>query len=205
MAEANVNVTEGSGKRLHAWDRIISATTVLDEFTLPGEYPYPTYTVLSGLVSIATANDHILCLNAGASLNVRVRRIRIEQGANATAVGFMNFEILRTTTAAPTGGTAVTPGSFDTADAAAGATGRTLPTAKGTESTKLLDGTLIMRQALSATQTQPEEMYEWTQLPNAKPIVIAAGTTNGLVIKSLTGIAAATVRCTFEFVETSFL
>src|SRR5690348_13016293 len=134
MAETFVNVTEGSGKKLHAWDRTVGANTVLDEFMLSGEYPLASYFVYADAVSIAAANDHLLCINAGASLNVRVRRLYIEQAANATAAGFFNAKLLRTTTAAPTGGTAVTPAPFYTGDAAAGAAGRTLPTAKGTES-----------------------------------------------------------------------
>ena len=74
MAESFINQTEGSGKKSHTWDRTIGANTIQDEFVLPGEFPYTSYTIFANGVSIATANDHCLQIMAGASLPVRVRR-----------------------------------------------------------------------------------------------------------------------------------
>lgn len=202
MADSSIAVTAGSGTNIHSSSRSYAGSTKHDQYTLPAEYDLPSYILTGTAVSIAVANDHILAIMAGASLNVRIRRIRIEQASNATTAGFTNFDIYRLTTAG-TGGTAVTPAAFDTTDTA-GATGRTLPAVKGTETTFLLRTTLIMRQAVLTTATQPEEMYEWVQLPNMKPIVIPAGTSNGLALKSSTASAGATVHVTFEFVETSF-
>lgn len=204
MAESTLSVTQGSGLMLQTWSKTVGANTVHDQFVLPGEYPYATYWIQASNISIATANDHVLQIMAGASLNVRIRSITIEQNANATTAARATFELIRLSTAG-TGGTAVTPAKADTADSAAGATGMTLPSAKGTETTSLRQTVLIMRQAISATQTQPEENILWTPSPNAKPIIIAAGTSNGIAIKSLNATAACTVNVTVEIVETSFV
>lgn len=205
MAESLVQVApDSTGKKLHAWDNVIGGATVLDEFTVPGEYPYATYVVVYGSVSIATANDHILTINAGASLKVRIRRIRIDQGGNATTAAASRLQLVRTTTTAPTGGTAGTVNPLDTADAAAGATSRSIPAVKGTETAVLYEPTMVWRQAVSATGAQFDDQFEWTQSPAGKPIVIPAGTTNGIAVKNLTAIAAATVSIYAEFVETNF-
>jgi hypothetical protein len=204
MAEAFVNVTEGSGKKLWGFDWTVGANTVISEAVHLAPFPYPTYSIVAGLVSAATANDHLICLNAGASLKVRVHRIRLEQHNNATTASISQFQVLRTTTAAPTGGTAITPAPFDTGSAAAGATGRSLPTAKGTESTELTRTSLILRQAIATAQSQPEELWEWTQSLNGMPIIIPAGTTNGLVIKNVNANAAATMTAYIEFSESAF-
>lgn len=202
--ESIVQVTEGSGKKLHTWQTTIGGNAVEDEFVVPGEFPYPSYVATLPNVSLATANDHLMALNAGASLKVKIRRIRVEQQSNATAVALDRFSVVRTTTTTPTGGTAVTPAPFDTADAASGAVARSLPTVKGTETTELASTVLIMRQALSATQTQPEEAWEWIQLPGQKPLIIPAGATNGIVVKHTTAVAGASVIVTIEFVEQAF-
>jgi predicted secreted protein len=204
VAESIVQVTEGSGKKLHTNSYTVGANTVEDEAVFMGPFPYATYAVVpTTSISVATANDHVLCLNAGASLKVRVHRIRVEQSTNATAVLTGVFQVLRTTTGAPTGGTAYTPASFDTSDAASGAAARALPGVKGTESTVLLQFVLDYRQALLATSTQVDDAWEWTQ-GTGKPIIIPAGTTNGLVIKTISAIAGATVNAMFEFTETAF-
>ena len=203
MAEALVNVTEGSGKKLHGWDYSVGGNTVIEEFVLPGQYPYASYTVMVGSTSIATANDHVVQLMAGSSLNVYIRSITIEQNVNATTATKAVFQLLRLTSAG-TGGTAVTPSKMDTGDAASGATAMTLPTAKGTESTVMRETVVIMRQAISATQTQPEESVIWTPGLNFKAWRIAAGTANGIAIKSLTAIAGCTVDVMIDLVELNY-
>ena len=195
---------DSSGKKVHTWQRTIGANNVEDEFTIPGEYPYASYSVDSGNVSAATAASHLLQVMAGASLPVRIRRIRIEQFANATTGAAMALSITRLSTAG-TGGTAVTPRPFDTTDAAAGATAMTLPTVKGTETVSIFEMVLTMRQTVAAAGTQPDDFWEWTQLPNTKPIIIPAGAANGICIKNGTAIAAGTVIVTVELVETNFV
>lgn len=202
MAENIVEVTAGSGTKLHSWSRTIGANTVHDEFTLPGEFPYGSYVAVAESISIATANDHVLQIMAGASLNVRIRYIRIEQSANASAAANAGFQILRLTTAG-TGGTTVTPARYDTSDSASGATAQTLPSSKGTESTLLDRCTLSMR--ASANPGTAEDVYEWTQKPGMKPIIIASGTSNGIALKSITAVTSASVHVHVEFVETAFV
>lgn len=202
MAEGIVEVTAGSGTKLHSWSRTVGANTVHDEFTLPGEFPYPSYSVLAAAISVATLNDHVLAIQAGASLNVRIRRIRIEQSGNATSATAGSLQVLRLTTAG-SGGGAVTPAPYDTTDTA-GATARTLNSTKGTESTVLMQVAMVYRQAVSATTAQSDDFWEWTQHPGMKPIIIPAGTANGIAIKTITAVAGATINVIVEFIETSF-
>ena len=204
MAEAFVNVTEGSGKKLHAFDRVIAANTVLDEGVFLGEFPYPTYNLSSGATSIATAAAHVLQLMAGASLNVRIRRVRVNQVVNATTAAVFSFALFRLTTAG-TGGGAQTPAKFDNAAAAAGATGMTLPTAKGTEGVAVFEGILPLRQTVATAGAQDDATFEWIELPQSQPIIIPAGTANGVALKvTSAGHAGATAVVQIEFVETAF-
>jgi hypothetical protein len=202
VAESSIAVTVGSGKNLHTWDRTISAVLVQDQFVLPGEFPYATYSVLSGAVATATANSHLLQIMAGASLNVRIRRVSIRQGTPPAAVTGMEFQFVRLTTAG-TGGGAITPAKFDNADAASGATAQTLPTSKGTEGAVLKDTAAYLMTA--ATITSPVPSLLWEQLPGSKPIIIPAGTANGIAIKNVGALATATMYIEVEFVETSFV
>lgn len=204
MAESIVQVTEGTGKKLHTISYTVGANTVEDEVVLRGPQAWASYSAIGGTISIGTANDHVLCLNAGASLKVRIVKIHIEQSSNAAAAALASFSVFRTTTAAPTGGTAVTPAPFDTSDAASGAAARTLPTAKGTETTELFRIHMPMRQAISTTQTQVDDQWEWQAADFSKSIIVPTGTTNGIVIKSNTAVGSAAVDVWFEFVETSF-
>lgn len=203
MAESIVQVTEGVGKKLHTWSRVVGASTVEDEFVLPAEYPLPSYTTIALVISFATVNDHILQLMAGAALNVRIRRIRITQHAGATAAAAGAINVVRLTTAG-TGGTVVTPRRNVSADAAAGATAMTLPTVKGTE------GDMWWAESYNARQTPPagggpNVIFEWLQHPGEEPLTIAAGVTNGIAIKSTVAIAAMTGNVVIEFVETAFV
>ena len=199
---AFVQITEGAGKRLASSTYTENAQTVYDQKFIPGENYLATYTIDATNVSIATVNDHVVAFMAGASLNVRVRYIHIEQNASATAVARATFELLRLTTAG-SGGSALTPAKHDTSDAASGCTAQTLPSSKGTESTILRDEVLIMRQALSATQTQPEEAILWQPDLRSKPYIIPAGAANGFAVKILNAIPGATVNIVVEFTETS--
>lgn len=199
MAENFVEVTSGSGLKLHTWSRTIGANTVHDEFTLPGEYPLATYSVVATAVSTATANDHLLQIMAGSSLNVRIRSITISQAAAAGSVASARFQLFRLTTAG-TGGTSITARPYDTADAAAGATAMTLPSSKGTEGVTLFVESMWLGTAAIPTH----RVADWIQTPGTKPILIPAGTSNGLAIKSINAVASATVDIAVEFVETSF-
>lgn len=204
MPESLVQVTSGAGPKLHTWQRTVGANNVEDEFVIAGEYPLPTYVVPFASVSTATANSHILQVMSAASTYVRIRRIHVEQAANATAATNLSLQVFRLTTAG-TGGTAITPLAMDTGDAAAASTAMTLPTVKGTEAANALFTTVIlMRQAISATQAQIDDVWDWQQLPNGKAIIIPPGTANGICIKNVAAVAGGTLTGWVEYVETTF-
>jgi hypothetical protein len=164
------SVTVG-GKLLHLWDRVVGASTVSDEFVLPGEYPYPSYTVTTdGGVALATANSHLLQVMAGASNHLRVRRITISALGVPAAVTAMEIQIVRTV--------------------------------KGTEGDIWLSRGVIWG---TAALPLPKPEFDWVQQPNEEPFLIAAGITNGFVIKNITGVATATVVVSVELVETAFV
>lgn len=202
MAESIIQVApDSTGKKLHTNSRTIGANTVEDEFTLSGEFPYATYTVVAASVATTTAASHLMQIMAGASLNVRIRRIRVTQNVAPAGVTVWPLQVLRLTTAG-TGGTSVTARPYDSADAAAGGGGMTLPSAKGTEGVILWDQALWL--GTGAIPVNNNSM-EWIQLPNSKPILIPAGTSNGIAIKNTIGVATSTVDISIEFVETAFV
>lgn len=206
MAEAFINVTEGSGKKIHHFSRTIGADTQHDEVVLVGEQYLASYTVSTITpVSTATANSHVLELHAGASLRLRIRRIEVAQMVAATTAAMCQWAIYRVTTAG-SGGTTITPQLLDPADSAAGAVGRTLPTA-ATEGALLWTGTTAMYQTISATPSnypQPFLLFDADGL-RRKPIHVAAGTSNGIALKNITAIAAATVTVVVWFDESNFI
>jgi len=195
VAESVVQVTEGSGKKLHTNSYTVGANTVEDEFTVPGEYPYATYVAYAPGISGATAAAHGLQLMAGASLKVRVRRVTVQGIAVPAAAN--RVEIVRLSTAG-TGGGAVTNRPFDTASAAVGATAMTAPTVKGTEVAFL--ASLVPNQVTAVGSTAK---WEWVQHPYSQAIVIPAGTANGIALK-FTGLAATSYDVEIMFVETAF-
>lgn len=199
MTESFVQVTEGAGKKLHTKQRSIGANTVEDEVVLLGEQYLPSYVVVASAQSVASGANPPLVLMAGTSLKLRIRRIRIELRA-AAAAGVVDISIRRCTSA-PTGGVAITPVAFDTADPAPGATAMSAPTGGAVASTQ------IERAVLHATSAAPQSarpFWEWAQLPNQKPIIVAAGTSNGLRIEISTGVASGSATVTVEFDEASF-
>lgn len=203
MAESLVQVTEGAGKKLHTYSRIIGANTVEDEAVVPGEYPIASYIVQTAGTSCATANDHVLELMAAAAVNLRVRRITVIQTAAITAAALCVFQVFRLSTAG-TGGTVVTPRPNDSADAAASGTAMTLPTVKGTEGVALLTKRFVPIQTLGAGGLNEIPHFEWVALPGAKSILIPAGATNGICLKTIGAYAGLSVEVTVEYVETSF-
>lgn len=206
MAESLVQVTEGSGKKLHTNSRTIGANTVEDEYVLIGEPFLATYrvTAAAGGISTATAASHLLEIMAGASLNLFVRRLEIVQLTPVTTAAIDEMQIFRLTTAG-TGGTALTPRSMNTADAASGATAMTLPTVKGTEGALLDSDALYFTQTVATAGASSPGRCVWVFDGNrAKPLVILAGTTNGICIKNVTARAAGTVLVRAEFTEANF-
>jgi hypothetical protein len=203
MAESLVQVTEGSGKKLHTFAHVVGGNTIEDEFVVFAEQPIPSYVIDTPAVSVATANDHVLQIMAGASLNVWVRRIRVYQSALATTAAIGTFQIFRLTTAG-TGGTTAAVDSLDATDSAAGATAMTLPTVKGTETTRLYGITAGFIQTVPTAGVNPLLVdFDFAAL-RGKSIRIAAGTANGIALKISTAIAAATVIVVADIAELTF-
>lgn len=204
MAESIVQVTEGTGKKLHTFNRVIGANTVEDEVVVNGEPYLASYTVTHGPASTATAASHITQIMAGASLRVRIRRIEVHQAGAVTAAAIGLFSLVRLTTAG-TGGTALTPAPMDTSDAASGATAMTLPTVKGTESTQITLGAAYMMQTIGASTPLANPIYVVDfDRPRSKPLILQAGATIGVALKCITALAAGTVTVQWWLDETSF-
>ena len=199
-----IAMSEGSGKNLDTFQRTTTAGTVEDQVVLLGEQHLAGYTAVSGVISTATANSHLLQIMAGASLKVRVRRLELYQIAVCTTAAIMQLDIGRLTTAG-TGGTAITPNPCDPSDAAAGAAGMTLPTAKGTEGALLWRGSAYMQQTISASTPHNLPILvvelDWNR---TKPWTVAAGATNGIYVKNVSAVAAGTVAWTAWLDESSF-
>jgi hypothetical protein len=153
-------------------------------------------------VSVGTANDHILELMAGSSLNVRIHRITWEQSGNATSAQVASVQVWRLSTAG-TGGTSVPPVPMVPSDTV-GATAMTLPSAKGTELKQIDQFAFIYRQAIATTGTQIDDFWEWERHPSMEPIFIPAGTANGIALKSISGVTGATVNVRIEFTESVY-
>jgi hypothetical protein len=206
MAEGIIQYTPGSGAKIHSFDRTIGANTVQEEVIVFGEQYLADYTVATITpVSTATANSHILQIMAGASNRLRIRRIEVYQMGLATTAAKCQWALYKLTTAG-TGGGAITPQLTDPADAAAGATAMTLPTAKGTEGALLWSGASAMTQTVGATPNQLDPLFviDFDAL-RRKPAHVASGTSNGVALKNITAIAAATVIVTAFFDESSFI
>lgn len=203
MSETSVQITQGSGTKLRTYDRVVGGVTVHEEIGHAAEPYLPHYFVLGGALSFATTADHLVQLMAGSSLHLRVRRIHWEQRGVQTAAAELTISVIRLSTAG-TGGTAITPRPFDSGDSASGATAMALPTAKGTE------GVELFRRRVFPFITVPggsgTTQWEWLQAPNEKPIIVPAGTSNGLALKVETGRAGtSTCDVSIEFAESAWL
>jgi hypothetical protein len=137
---------------------------------------------------------------AGASLNVRIRRIEVYQSTGGTSV-VGDFLIYRLSSAG-TGGTVLTPSPLDPSDAGSGATVMTLPSAKGTE------GVLIHSTSSNTSSTSTIPMGKMFEIDfdrelRMKGLIIPAGASNGIAIKSITS-STANVFVDVWFTETAF-
>lgn len=208
MPESLVQVTEGSGKKLHTISRTIGANTVEDEVIIVGE-PFlaaGSATNLGGTtVSAATANSHLIQLMAPAGLNVYVRRIRLYQIGLATTAAIAELAVFRLTTAG-TGGTALTPEPLDTTDTMT-ATAMTLPSSKGTEGARpIWHGTTQFIQTVGTGGAGPNPLLADIEFDTLKlkSLRIPAGTANGIALKNITAVAGATCIVLVEFTEANY-
>jgi hypothetical protein len=201
MAESTVGVAEGTPtKQLDTWSRVISAITVEDQKIVLGEPYKASYSGVASSILTTTSASHVVQIMAGASLNVRVERIKIKQVVNAGAATMLALQVLRLTSAG-TGGTVVTFRPHDSADAAAGATMMTLPTVKGAEGVQLDLIDFPLRAAIVAGEQEPV----WTLPDDVKPFIIPAGAANGLCFKIVAGVATSTISIIATVTETAYL
>lgn len=197
--ESFIQVTEGSGKKLHTFQRSIGGQFLEDEVVILGEPYLPTYSAVAAGADASAAGNQLLVLNAGASTKLRIRAIELGLRA-ATAAGIVEL-VVRRATSAPSGGTVVTPGPFDPADPAAAATAMQSPTTLATTSTVLL------RPTLYTAATAPQAIggrWRWEAGDRHKPIIVPAGTANGIMVAVVTGVAGGSVNVWIEFDEASF-
>jgi hypothetical protein len=181
-----------------------NSQVVLDQKVILGEQYLASYMVtpLAG-VSTASANAHLLEIMAGASLNVRIRKIQIYQVTNATTVAIGKFIIFRLSSAG-TGGTVVTPAPLDPSDTAAGATAMTLPSAAGSEGAQVFAGSNTLQQTTNVSIPYGPILALDFDTLRTKPLLIPAGAANGICIKNITAIAATTLYINVWITETSF-
>jgi hypothetical protein len=205
MTDTYIELSAGVGTKNHSYTRPISGNTVHETVNLNGEPHLATYTVVAS-ASSATADSHLLQIMAGASNYVRIRRIRLYQGALATTAAMGRIDLFRLTTAGSSGGS-VTPRSLDTADSAASATAMTLPGPKGTEGNQIYIINAMFIQTVPTGGPNGAALL-WDldfDTRRGKPLIIPPGTTNGIAIKQVTPVAGASVWMNVEFSETSFL
>lgn len=113
---------------------------------------------------------------ASATTTKRIRRITV--GALAGAAVQYGYEIYRVT-AAPTGGTAVTPTPAESTDPASTLVCNYLPTSSGAISGVPFGGMVVA----GTTTGHPERMpYDWKQTGETKPLVIRAGILEGFCL-----------------------
>lgn len=206
MAESTLSVTAGSGTKLHTFQKSIGVNTVEEEVGLAGEPYLAAYTVTTASTSVATANAHLLQIMAGASLPVYLRRFTVYQSVAVTTAAIATWELWRLSSAG-TGGTSVTPAPLDTADSASGATAMTLPTGKGTETTKLWSGTVQLIQTVGTGGAGFNTLLvdlDFDKLLRTKAPRIAAGTSNGLALKWVSASTGASAIVVATISEASF-
>jgi len=187
-------------KYLHTNQRTISSTAREDQYVLPGQSAYPTYTSYSGSVSVATANSHLLQIMGDGSNYGRLLRVRITIAglASGSAAGG-NFSIVRLSSAG-TSGTAKTPAPFDTSNTYGGGS-MTLPSSKGTEGATV---GFVGGIWFPTTVTGTAPFITWTCGPE-QPVIFGTATTNGIVIKNLDAVDPASVYVEALFLTTTFL
>lgn len=206
-AGAHIAVTPGSGDFIATGATYTEASTVVkDQKVILGENyiaSYMTGATTSG-ISTATVASHLLQIMAGAANKIRIRRIEIHQATVTSAAALWQVGIYRLTSAG-TGGIALTPAPLDPSDAASGATAMILPSSKGAEGTLIAEGIGYMMQTVAASNqmVNPIIVFDFDR-PRSKPLIIAAGTANGIAVKALTGVTGALCIINVWFDESPF-
>lgn len=200
MADTSVQVTQGSGTRLHTFNKSVGGQTVHEEVMLPGEYGLATYSAGQAGIGVASTGTHAFQLMAGSSLNLYLKRMEIRQVALAGAATITTLTLLRLTTAG-TGGTSLAPQPYDTTDPSAGATFAHTVTTPGATGATLIRGIPLALASGAPTTIVP---FIWDASLNRKAIRIPAGTSNGIALAVVSAVATATISVFLEFVEASY-
>src|ERR1035437_994874 len=141
-----VAITEGTGKKMASVTYAEAGQTVLDQKVILGEQYLPTFTVTAVGISTTSTGAHLLQVMAGASLNLRLRRIAVWQSALATTAAIVDLSVLRLSSAG-TGGSPITPTPADPSDSAT-STAMSLPAAPGTTATVILQPSVCFIQTV---------------------------------------------------------
>lgn len=201
IANDNILIDQGSTTKLGYYSRTDGTNTVYLVKQVDDEPFQPTYIIIAQAIPLSTANSHILAVMAGASLKVLVRRITVTQVANANAIAQTSMRLFRLSTAG-SGGGALTPALYDTADAAAGATALTLNSSKGTETTQVSQRRWLIHTTATTIGLLPL-VWDFRGL-RTKGLVIPTGTSNGLALKNVSSDTTATVDVEMEIAESPY-
>jgi len=83
MPESVVNITPGTGQKLHSFQRVVGANTVEDEIVLVGEPYLATYAVSVAATATSTVSSHLLQIMAGSTKPVLILRLWTELAVGA--------------------------------------------------------------------------------------------------------------------------
>ena len=184
-------------KKLRAWQRLVGADNVEEQFVQQAETHRRSYIVSAAGIPVSTVDRYALQLMAGAALPLWIKRIEIEQDTAATAAALLRLGVFRLTSAG-TGGGGLAVVSHDTTDPAAGATAMFNPTTNGIEGARLMDALLGM--AAAHPFTSRKTLYEYVP-GRTKAWRVPAGTSNGLALKITLAVGGAGIAIHVEFVE----
>lgn len=196
-----VAVTEGSGKNFNTFSTSWGGTAKEDQVVVQGIGVYPKYFMNGTAIATTTSASHLFALEGDGTNYMHVTRIYVAQSDDVPAAASLaQLQVFRTTTASTTG-TALSPRPADGNDTNPwGGRAVSLPGGKGTEGNMLLQGRIYL--ATSAVAAAPT-FWEWNARTSDKAIIIGNATTDGLVLKIVTGIASAALDYTVEFFTTT--
>ena len=198
MPVSSIRVTEGSGPYLNTWQRSISSVNREDQYVQLGEPALPTFSA-HYFPTTTTTGEHILELMAGASVYLRILRIAAYANDWPAAAALMELDIRRLDTAG-SGGTAQIPVPFDTADTSSATVQWSVPTPG-------IEGAWIGRLAvpMGTAASASDRTVVWTPEPRGKPLIIPAGTANGLMLEPVLGVASSGLFVEVIWTETAWL
>lgn len=197
-----IQVTSGTGPKIATGPTYTeNANVVQDQKVILGEPYLATYALTHTPVTTGNSNSDFLEIMAGASLNVRIRYMEVLQLVLATTAAITNILLVRLTSAG-SGGTAVTPRPLNPADSAAGATAMTLPSVVGGQGATIANSCPYFLQTANASTQFQQPIITWDF--RQAPLIIPAGTSNGITIRITAAVAAATATSNVYFAESAF-